>query len=158
MPPKCRVLREGKLITIPTEEIVVGDIIDLVSGMRVPADMRVVEASNLTVDNSCLTGEAMELERITEHVENKPLEAKNLMFYGTLIKSGSGKGLAIKVGDETFMGLIAKVMGETENPMTPLAKEIEHFIVRISFMAVAFALVFFFIGWGRTGDVITNLI
>jgi len=56
------------------------------------------------------------------------------------------------------MGLIAKVMGETENPQTPLAKEIEHFIIRISILAVVFALVFFFIGWARTGDVITNLI
>lgn len=80
MPPKCRVLREGGMITIPTEEIVVGDIVEIVSGMRIPADMRVIECSNLYVDNSCLTGESMELERLTEHVEQKPLEAKNLMF------------------------------------------------------------------------------
>jgi len=68
------------MITIPTEEIVVGDIVEIVSGMRIPADMRVIECSNLYVDNSCLTGESMELERLTEHVEQKPLEAKNLMF------------------------------------------------------------------------------
>jgi len=68
------------MITIATEDIVTGDIIDLVSGMRVPADLRVIECSNLSVDNSCLTGECMELERMTEHVELKPLEAKNLMF------------------------------------------------------------------------------
>lgn len=54
------------------------------------------------------------------------------MFYGTLIKSGTGKGLVIKVGDHTFMGLIAKVMTETEVTQTPIGIEIEHFIHIIS--------------------------
>lgn len=66
--------------------------------------------------------------------------------------------MAINVGDNTFMGLIAKVMGETEVQPTPLSIEIEHFIVKISVLAVSIGLVFFFIGWARTGDVITNLI
>lgn len=73
-------MRGGKLITVLTEEIVVGDIVDIVNGMRVPADMRVLECSNLYVDNSCLTGESMELERFTDHVNDLALEAKNLMF------------------------------------------------------------------------------
>jgi len=95
--------------------------------MRVPADMRVLECSNLYVDHSCLTGESMELERLTEYVEDKPLEAKNLMFYGTLVKSGTGKALVLKVGDHTFMGLIAKVMTDTEDPKTPIGIEIDNF-------------------------------
>jgi len=80
VPNKCRVIRGGKALTVLTEEIVVGDIVDIVYGMRVPADMRVIECSNLYVDNSCLTGESLELERFTDHVEEKALEAKNLMF------------------------------------------------------------------------------
>jgi len=113
----------------------VGDIIIISMGMRVPADMRVIECSNLYVDHSCLTGESMELERLTEHVEEKALEAKNLMFYGTLVKSGTGKAIVIKVGDNTFMGLIAKVMTQTEVSMTTLGIEIEHFIKTISMIA-----------------------
>jgi len=80
IPPKCRVLRQGELVTVNTSAIVVGDIVEVISGMRIPADMRVLECNNLYVDNSCLTGESLELERLTEHVEDKPLEAKNLMF------------------------------------------------------------------------------
>jgi sodium/potassium-transporting ATPase subunit alpha len=110
----------------------VGDIVDLKYGMRVPADLRVIECSSLYVDNSCLTGESLELERLTEPVEDKALEAKNLMFYGTLIKAGTGKGLAIAVGDNTFMGLIAKVMTATETEPTPISIELEHFIAIIS--------------------------
>jgi len=67
-------------MSIYSKEIVVGDIVEVVSGMRVPADMRVLECSNLYVDNSCLTGESLELERLTDYVEEKPLEAKNLLF------------------------------------------------------------------------------
>jgi len=67
-------------MSIYSKDIVVGDIVEVVSGMRVPADMRVLECSNLYVDNSCLTGESLELERLTDYVEEKPLEAKNLLF------------------------------------------------------------------------------
>jgi len=67
-------------MSIYSKDIVVGDIVEVVSGMRVPADMRVLECSNLYVDNSCLTGESLELERLTVYVEEKPLEAKNLLF------------------------------------------------------------------------------
>jgi len=146
IPPKCRVLRQGELVTVNTSAIVVGDIVEVISGMRIPADMRVLECNNLYVDNSCLTGESLELERLTEHVEDKPLEAKNLMFYGTLCKSGAGKGLVIKVGDHTFMGLIAKVMTETEIPPTPLSIELGIFIKMISILSVGFGVVFFVIG------------
>lgn len=132
IPAKCKVFRNGQEMEILSEEIVVGDIVVITMGMRVPADMRVIECSNLYVDHSCLTGESLELERLTDHVEDKALEAKNIMFYGTLTKSGTGRGLVIKVGDHTFMGLIAKVMTDTEVSQTPIAIEIEHFIHIIS--------------------------
>lgn len=66
IPSTCKVYREARIIEIPTEEIVVGDIVCIENGMRVPADMRIIECNSLYVDNSCLTGEALELERLTD--------------------------------------------------------------------------------------------
>jgi sodium/potassium-transporting ATPase subunit alpha len=146
VPAKSTVVRSGKQVEILSEQIVVGDIVVLKYGMRVSADMRVIECSNLYVDNSCLTGESLELERLTDHVEDKALEAKNLMFYGTLVKSGTGRGLVIHVGDHTFMGLIAKVMTDTEVQQTPIAIEIEHFIHIISYIAFFLGISFFVAG------------
>jgi len=155
IPPKCKVIRDGKEVEILSEEIVVGDIVVITTGMRVPADMRVIECSNLYVDHSCLTGESMELERLTDHVEDKALEAKNLMFYGTLVKSGTGKALVLKVGDHTFMGLIAKVMTETEESPTPLSIEIEHFTYLIAKVALSYGIVFFIIGFSMGYDIMS---
>jgi len=146
IPAKCKVIRDGKEMEVLTEDIVVGDIVVITMGMRVPADMRVIECSNLYVDHSCLTGESMELERLTDHVEDKPLEAKNLMFYGTLVKSGAGKAVALKVGDRTFMGLIAKVMTDTEVTETTLGIELKHFIHIIAMLATGYGVTFFIIG------------
>lgn len=68
------------------------------------------------------------------------------MFYGTLIKAGTGKGLVIAVGDNTFMGLIAKVMTATETEQTPISIEIEHFIHIISIIAFTLGITFFIAG------------
>lgn len=89
-------------------KLVPGDVVDVTMGEKVPADIRVIFSREMKVDNSALTGEADPLLRVVEctHPDN-PLETKNLCFFGTLIKEGSGKGVVIRIGDNTVLGQIA---------------------------------------------------
>lgn len=90
------------------KELVIGDIVVVELGKRIPADIRIIDSFGMKVDNSSLTGESMLLLRSKEctHPDN-PLETKNLAFFGTLCKEGSGKGVVIFTGDNTVIGQIA---------------------------------------------------
>ena len=100
-PTKAKVIRDGALTDIDTEEVVIGDIIILVSGTKVPADAKLLESYNLTVDESSLTGESIpvELDAEADTPENAPLgERKNFVFAGTVVKHGEGKGVVVATG------------------------------------------------------------
>lgn len=78
--------------------------VKLYAGDIVPADMRIIEAQNMKVDNSAITGESCPLNRSPECTEIDPLETVNLVFYGTNVVEGSGTGIVIKCGDHTVIG------------------------------------------------------
>lgn len=90
---------------MPAENLVVGDVVVIEFGKKIPADIRILESNGMKVDNSSLTGETLLLIRTTEcsHPEN-PLETKNLAFFGTLCKEGNGKGVVVFTGDNTVIG------------------------------------------------------
>jgi sodium/potassium-transporting ATPase subunit alpha len=78
-------------------------------GKKIPADLRIVDAQDMKVDNSSLTGETELLERIPESTNENPLETKNIAFFSTLNREGTGKGIVIATGDATFIGQIANL-------------------------------------------------
>lgn len=159
MPTMTTVIREGKSQKIDAQHLVRGDVIVLKGGDKVPADIRIVECSDdLAVDNSCLTGEPEPLKRILDCTDDNPLETKNLCFFGTFIPQGSGKGVVIRVGDKTVMGRIAKLATTTNVEMTPIAREINHFVHIIAVVAVSIGLIFFAIGFIIKTDIITNVV
>lgn len=159
MPTVTTVIREGKSQKIDATQLVRGDIIVLKGGDKVPADIRVLECSDdLAVDNSCLTGEPEPLKRIPDCTDDNPLETKNLCFFGTFIPQGSGKGIVIRVGDKTVMGRIAKLATSTGVAMTPIAREINHFVHIIAAVAVTIGIIFFIIGFIIKTDIITNIV
>lgn len=159
MPTITTVVREGKTTKIDATQLVRGDIIVLKGGDKVPADIRVLECSDdLAVDNSCLTGEPEPLKRVPECTDENPLETKNLCFFGTFIPQGSGKGVVIRVGDKTVMGRIARLATSTTNEMTPIAREINHFVHIIAAVAVAIGVIFFIIGFIIKTDIVTNIV
>lgn len=85
--------------------MVPGDIVEVKMGDKVPADLRIIHSREMKVDNSCLTGESDPLLRVVECTSpDNPLETKNMAFFGTLIKEGSGKGIVVNIGDRTVMG------------------------------------------------------
>ncbi|OQR99879.1 sodium/potassium-transporting ATPase subunit alpha [Thraustotheca clavata] len=148
MPTMITVLRDGKSQKINAVQLVRGDIVLLKGGDKVPADIRVVDCSDdFLVDNSCLTGESEPLKRVPHCTDENPLETKNLCFFGTLIPQGNGKGIVVNIGDSTVMGRIAKLATATGTEMTPIAREINHFVHIITAVAVTTGVIFFIVGF-----------
>lgn len=159
LPPKATVLRGGEWTKIESKDVCQGDIIKIQAGNKIPADIRVMKASeDMKVEQAALTGEPDHLSRKVECTDENPLETKNLLFFGTLCPSGNCTGVVVNIGDHTVMGRISKIATQTENVQTPINKEIERFVLIVSAVAVFLGVTFFFIGVAKNTDPITNLV
>lgn len=147
VPAQCLVLREGEYRSIKVDDLVVGDIVSVKSGDRIPADIRVAQSSNFKVDNSSLTGESEPQLRTNEFSDDNPMETRNVAFFSTYAVEGSAKGIVIQTGDRTAMGRIAILASGLETEDTPIAKEIHHFINIITGVAVFLGVTFFIIAF-----------
>ncbi|GFT61079.1 hypothetical protein NPIL_529781, partial [Nephila pilipes] len=132
---------------MPAEEVVVGDIVEVKGGDRIPADMRIISSQSCKVDNSSLTGESEPQTRTPEHTNDNPLETRNLAFFSTNCVEGTAKGIVVNTGDRTVMGRIANLASGLEVGDTPIAREIEHFIHLITGVAVFLGMAFFIIAF-----------
>lgn len=144
LPSTTKVMRDGALTQLPAEKLVRGDIVEVVSGEKVPADLRIFSSIEMRVDNSPLTGEVEPLLRTAECTHpNEPFETKNLAFFGTLCKEGRGKGIVINIGVNTIMGQIADLAATGGNAKTPLRKELDRFVLIITVVAISLGIIFF---------------
>ena len=159
IPPKCKVIRDGKEDTINATKLVRGDIVIVQEGGRVPADIRIIESKDMRVDNSSLTGESDPLLRSPECTEpEKILETKNVAFFGTMCKTGRGKGMVFNIGDQTIIGQIANLADSASTGETPLRKEINRFIKIITVIALTLGVIFFCLGFVLKYGIIQNLV
>ena len=145
------VIRDGKKIDIPLKMITVGDIVYLSAGSMIPADLRIIEAKDLYVGQSSLTGESDSVKKVvnTENEEEieSILDLDNICFMGTNVISGSAKGVVIKVGDSTYFGKIAKSVSPNK-PKTSFQKGIENISkLLIRFMVLIIPIIFLFNAW-----------
>lgn len=147
VPQYAIVLRDGEKQNLQAEEIVLGDIVEVKFGDRIPADIRVIEARGFKVDNSSLTGESEPQTRSPEFTNENPLETRNLAFFSTNAVEGTAKGVVISCGDNTVMGRIAGLASSLDTGETPIAKEIAHFIHIITGVAVFLGVTFFIIAF-----------
>lgn len=147
VPQYAVVVRSGEKLNVRAEELVVGDMVDVKFGDRIPADIRVVAAHSFKVDNSSLTGESEPQSRSSDFTNENPLETKNLAFFSTNAVEGTCVGLVVKTGDKTVMGRIANLASGLEVGETPIAKEIAHFIHLITGVAVFLGVTFFIIAF-----------
>lgn len=163
LPQKCKVIRDGHESQILAEDLVFGDVVIVSGGDKVPADIRVIQCDGLKVDNSSLTGESDPQPRSVDTKEENPLEAHNLIFYGTLALDGSARGVVYRTGDNTLIGSIARLTQSNKtNKLTTLQREVNRFVIFISILALVMGAIFFIIGiirkHGSAGDVITTLV
>jgi len=158
LPKETAVIRGGEALTIEAGDLVRGDIVRIKAGDAIPADIRVITFSDFKVDNSSLTGESDAQTRTNRNIEENPMEATNLAFFGTNCAKGSCVGVVVRTGDDTLIGSIAALAAGTDTVKTPIAIEIEHFIHIITAVAVVLGTTFLCIGVARGETVITSLV
>ncbi|XP_017317367.1 sodium/potassium-transporting ATPase subunit alpha-2 isoform X5 [Ictalurus punctatus] len=143
VPQQALVIREGEKKQIIAEEVVLGDLVEIKGGDRIPADLRFISSSGCKVDNSSLTGESEPQTRSPDCTHENPLESRNIGFFSTNCVEGTARGIVIATGDRTVMGRIATLASGLEVGQTPINLEIEHFIHIITGVAVFLGVSFF---------------
>uniref|UniRef100_A0A8C6UAC7 Sodium/potassium-transporting ATPase subunit alpha n=1 Tax=Neogobius melanostomus TaxID=47308 RepID=A0A8C6UAC7_9GOBI len=143
VPQQALVVRDGEKKCINAEEVVVGDLVEVKGGDRIPADLRIISAHGCKVDNSSLTGESEPQTRTPDFSNENPLETRNIAFFSTNCVEGTARGIVISTGDRTVMGRIATLASGLEVGRTPISIEIEHFIHIITGVAVFLGVSFF---------------
>jgi cation-transporting ATPase F len=137
------VIRDGHQRTVPSEELVPGDLVLLEAGDKVPADMRLTRAVELRVDESALTGESAPVAKDeVELPEVVPVaDRRNMAYSGTLVTTGSGAGITVATGADTELGEIHRLVGTAETPATPLTQKLAGFskILTVGILALASA-------------------
>ena len=146
---KATVIRQGQSLDIPLSGLVPGDVVNLSAGDMIPADVRLLTAKDLFLNQSALTGESMPVEKtatVPQNSDSNPLDMPNLCFLGSDIESGTGKAVVLQTGANTYFGMLAKsIVGQRIE--TSFDKGINQFTwLMISFMAVMVPLVFLFNG------------
>ena len=144
--PTCKVWRNGVLITLPTKDLVVGDIIYVEAGDFIPADAKIIECSNLKVDESALTGESVAVDKdateVLEHIVGLG-DMKNCLFSSTFVTNGKAKALVTGTGMNTEIGKIAGALMESGETETPLQKKLTQVGKVIGIMALGICAVVF---------------
>ena len=143
---KTTVIRNGKITKVPSSNITIGDVVVLSAGDLIPADLRIIEAKDLYVVQSSLTGESDSVKKVAESEQKGKIEditdLDTICFMGTNVMSGSAKGIVINVGDKTYFGEIADNITD-EKPKTAFQKGIENVSkLLIKFMLVLIPITF----------------
>lgn len=154
--PKAIVKRDGNIREIPSEEVVIGDIIILDAGRYLPADLRLIESANLKIDESAFTGESVPAEKNNEVInstEKIPLgDQVNMAFMSTLVTYGRGTGVVINTGMNTEIGKIADLLNKEEDNTTPLQKRLASLGKTLGFGAVGICILIFIISMFQGRD------
>jgi sodium/potassium-transporting ATPase subunit alpha len=147
LPAKAKALRDGVVIDLEATELVVGDIVLLNEGDKLPADVRIITSEELSLNASILTGESMPVP-LTEQASLKPSlqEADNVAFSGTYIVSGRGTAVVFATGANTEYGKIARSTASVQKGIGHIEQEIAYVSRVISFLALGMGLVFFLLG------------
>ncbi|KAF2074930.1 hypothetical protein CYY_003763 [Polysphondylium violaceum] len=158
LPASTRAIRDGNETKIPVEEIVIGDIVVISPGDKVPADIRIITCNGMKVDNSSLTGESEPQSCTVTCTDDNPLESHNLAFCGTLVMDGSARGVVIRTAGNTLIGKIADLASNTANTETTLQIETKRFVHFIAALGISMGILFFCIGFAVGIKPIPNLI
>ncbi|KAJ3415912.1 High affinity Ca2+/Mn2+ P-type ATPase-like protein [Chytridiales sp. JEL 0842] len=151
VPHYCHVRRSGTLVKLMANDLVAGDVVEFATGDRIPADIRLITAIDLEIDESSLTGENKPCKKhhqvIETYNEELPLaERKNIAFMGTLIRHGRGTGIVIGIGKDTEFGAVFKMMKEIETRKTPLQHQMDILGKQLSFLSIGVIVLIMLVG------------
>jgi magnesium-transporting ATPase (P-type) len=188
MAENTKVRRGGRELEVRVEDLVKGDLVLLESGMRVPADCRIIETDSLKVrlvlvwpgsgpssshqqaadscvlscprqvENSSFTGEPEPIEVCLEKTDDEALHSKNLAFNSAMIVEGRGLGLVVRTGDHTMIGQIAALVGQTESQKSTLEVEVVRFVHFIAGLAIVSACILYVVAGIQSKDWLSSFI
>ncbi len=150
--PEAHVIRDGVRQTLPATLLVPGDLVLLEAGNYIPADVRLLEAVNLRIEEAALTGESVPVQKdASARLESDvPLgDRKNTAFMGTLVSYGRGRGIVVATGMHTQIGLIAEMLQSVQAEPTPLQRRLDQLGKALGWAALFICALVFVIGWAR---------
>ncbi len=159
--PTATVFRDGQEVEVAARELVPGDVVLLQTGDRIPADLRLVEAVNMQVDEAALTGESVPVEKATGVLEDPELalgDRRNMAYAGTIVSYGRGKAVVVGTGMDTEFGKIAKMLQTVETGKTPLQENLNKVGNTLAKAALAIVAVIVAFGLFRGQPLIEMLI
>ena len=155
---QSKVMRNGRLETVASTELVVGDIILLEAGDSVPADCRILESASMKVEESALTGESVPVEKhaetlsLAEGADDIPLgDRKNMCYSGSIVVYGRGRAVVVATGMDTEMGKIADAISQAEDGQTPLQIALDKLSHTLTILVVVISLLVFATGFIKHG-------
>jgi P-type Ca2+ transporter type 2C len=146
--PNSNVVRDGVRVTIPSRELVPGDVVIMEAGNYVPADLRLIETVNLRIEEAALTGESVPVTKQADEVLDKDIslgDRRNSAFMGTLISYGRGSGLVVASGMQTQMGMIAEMLHTIETEPTPLQQRLDQLGKQLGYACIVICAVVFMV-------------
>lgn len=144
-----KVIRDGKIVTVKSENIVVGDIVVLEAGDSVPADCRIIECASMKIEESALTGESVPVTKTAEPIDplgsdDVPLgDRKNMCYMGSSVAYGRGKAVVVATGMDTEMGKIADALTQAKDEETPLQIKLNQLSKILSFIVLGICVFIF---------------
>lgn len=153
--PNAKVLRNNKIIEIPSKEVTIGDEVYLEAGDYIPADGRIIENKSMKVDESALTGESLAVEKATAVIEGEvPLgDRVNMVYSGSFVTYGRGSFLVTEIAMETEVGKIAQLLKSTSDKKTPLQMNLDNFGKKLSIIIMAFCALLFVLNILQGGNI-----
>ena len=146
----CKVMRDGKLVILRSDELVPGDVVLLEAGDAVPADGRIIENASLKIEEAALTGESVPVNKVLETLglaegqEDIPLgDRKNMCYMGSTVVYGRGKAVIVRTGMDTEMGKIAGALAATADEQTPLQRKLDQLGKTLSWIVLGICLFIF---------------
>ena len=152
-----KVLRDGKVVTLKSDELVPGDVVLLEAGDAVPADGRIIEAASLKIEEAALTGESVPANKITDLLQlggekDVPLgDRKNMAYMGSTVVYGRGKVVITGTGMNTEMGKIAQALSQAKDDATPLQIKLNQLSKILTLLVIGICAVIFAVGLFRSG-------
>ncbi len=153
--PEAQVVRDGHRQNLSATKLVPGDLVLLEAGNYVPADIRLIESANLRIDESILTGESVAVNKDARAQREQDValqERANIVFMGTLVQYGRGKGIVVSTGMRTQIGMIAQMLQSVEREQTPLQHKLDQLGRMLGMAALLISALVFVIGWLRGND------
>ena len=159
LPGHAKVIRSSQTKSILAESLVPGDIVLLKAGDKIPADIRLTEATNMKIEEAVLTGESLPVNKTTEVFpeESLPADRKCMAYSGTLVTNGIGTGIVVCTGVHTQIGQISKMMENVQTLSTPLMRKFDRFGKMLAIAIIFLSAIFFMLGYFIQGYALNEL-